>query len=204
MSVADAERDATTRERITSVAMDLFLRDGYKATSVKAIAAEVGVTTPALYWHFPSKQEIFYAAMEQALVRFIDEVRGQVDAEDPLPRIAQIVRAHVGFQLERHELADAYQATYGFRRLVESLPAAQRDRIVAIQRSYTTFVRDTLERGRDAGIFHFEDLGVTTFALINFCEFPNSWYDPKGRLTLAQLADLHVDLALGMLRVAAS
>jgi AcrR family transcriptional regulator len=48
----------TTRERILDVALDLFVRKGYAETSLREIAAELGFTKAALYYHFESKQDI--------------------------------------------------------------------------------------------------------------------------------------------------
>jgi len=56
-AVADAHA-ATTRERILEVALDLFIRKGYAATSMREIAAPLGISKAALYYHFPSKGHI--------------------------------------------------------------------------------------------------------------------------------------------------
>ncbi|MDO5111016.1 MAG: TetR/AcrR family transcriptional regulator [Clostridia bacterium] len=53
----------TTKERIVSEALTLFSRKGYKGTSVKDIAAAVGVKDSSLYKHFKSKQDILDAIM---------------------------------------------------------------------------------------------------------------------------------------------
>jgi AcrR family transcriptional regulator len=49
---------ATTRERILEVALDLFIRKGYAATSMREIAEPLGISKAALYYHFPSKGHI--------------------------------------------------------------------------------------------------------------------------------------------------
>ncbi|WKY44942.1 TetR/AcrR family transcriptional regulator [Eubacteriaceae bacterium ES2] len=49
----------TTKERIVDEALTLFSRNGYKATTVKAIAEAVGIKDSSLYKHFSGKKEIF-------------------------------------------------------------------------------------------------------------------------------------------------
>ena len=49
----------TTKERIVQEALNLFSIKGFKGTSVKNIADEVGIKDSSLYKHFGSKQEIF-------------------------------------------------------------------------------------------------------------------------------------------------
>jgi AcrR family transcriptional regulator len=47
-----------TRSAILATARELFLRDGYRATSMRRIAERLGITKPALYYHFPAKRVI--------------------------------------------------------------------------------------------------------------------------------------------------
>jgi AcrR family transcriptional regulator len=48
----------TTRERILEIALDLFIRKGYAATSMREIASPLGISKAALYYHFPSKAHL--------------------------------------------------------------------------------------------------------------------------------------------------
>jgi len=48
-----------TKEKILKVATTLFSRLGFKGTSVRKIASEVGIRESALYNHFKNKDEIF-------------------------------------------------------------------------------------------------------------------------------------------------
>ena len=56
-----------TRERILETALDLFIERGYDKTSLREIAEKVGVTKPALYYHFSSKEEILRTLIEPIL-----------------------------------------------------------------------------------------------------------------------------------------
>ena len=60
---------------IIEVALRLFNEQGYDKTSLREIADEIGVTKAALYYHFPSKEDIVRAALEeytQALTELVD------------------------------------------------------------------------------------------------------------------------------------
>ena len=197
-AAAPTEGNGGTREHIVQVATELFLQRGYDGTSVKAIATEIGISTPALYWHFPSKQDIFFAAMEQTLKDFLKAVHSQLTSDQPRERFIELVRAHTYYQLERQAATVAYQATFGFRGLVHELPAKYRKRITATQRAYADEFRQVLAAGRDEGVFDFDDLTVMALAVIQHCEFPTSWYDADGRLSPAEVADLYADIALRM------
>ena len=55
------QADASTRERILDVALDLFTDQGFDATSMREIAERLGISKPAIYYHFASKDEILLA-----------------------------------------------------------------------------------------------------------------------------------------------
>jgi len=56
-----------TRSRILAAALELFSRDGFDATTVKAVARRCGITDAAVFYYFPSKQSLL-----DALWRFPD------------------------------------------------------------------------------------------------------------------------------------
>ena len=60
---------ADTKERILTIALQLFSREGYEAVSMRMIADALGITKGALYKHYESKRDIFdhiVARMRQA------------------------------------------------------------------------------------------------------------------------------------------
>ena len=58
-----------TRARILEVAARLFAERGYAGTSVRDIAAELGVANPSLYYHFKSKEDILTELLAEPLGR---------------------------------------------------------------------------------------------------------------------------------------
>lgn len=59
MSKEKPTKGETTRLAIEDAAMDLFLTQGYAATSMRQIADKVGLALGGIYNHFSSKEEIF-------------------------------------------------------------------------------------------------------------------------------------------------
>lgn len=81
-STSTADRgDLHTRERLTAVAMELFGRHGFKATTVAQIESAAGLTggSGGLYRHFRSKRQLLehglrqQAARSTGLVEFIED-----------------------------------------------------------------------------------------------------------------------------------
>lgn len=59
-----ASRNQQTRARIQAAALDLFARDGFENTTVKAIAERVGLKDGTLYYYFRSKRDLLNSLWE--------------------------------------------------------------------------------------------------------------------------------------------
>ena len=56
-----------TKRKIFEAAMELFAQKGYDGTSVEEITSVVGIAKGTLYYHFTSKEEIFYFLVEEGM-----------------------------------------------------------------------------------------------------------------------------------------
>jgi AcrR family transcriptional regulator len=66
---------ATTKQRILDIALELFIEKGYDKTSLREIAERLGFSKAAVYYHFASKDDILaalhlrlHAVLDNALV----------------------------------------------------------------------------------------------------------------------------------------
>jgi AcrR family transcriptional regulator len=57
------------RTRIQEVALHLFIEEGYDKTSLREIAEKLGVTKAALYYHFPTKEDIVNSLVEDRIAQ---------------------------------------------------------------------------------------------------------------------------------------
>ncbi|HEY3348210.1 MAG TPA: TetR/AcrR family transcriptional regulator [Thermoanaerobaculia bacterium] len=63
----------SVEQRLLSAAIQLFTERGYTATSVREIVERAGVSKPALYYRFASKESLYLAILND-LARYADEV----------------------------------------------------------------------------------------------------------------------------------
>jgi AcrR family transcriptional regulator len=98
---------ADTRQRILDAARDLFVRDGFEATTMRALADAIEYTPTAIYHHFPSKEALLFelCATDFRTLAHVFQKIGQV--EDPVERLNRIGEAYVDFGLR-------YPAHYRF------------------------------------------------------------------------------------------
>ncbi|HEX8437836.1 TetR/AcrR family transcriptional regulator [Archangium sp.] len=69
------ERAARTRVEIMEAAITLFARRGILATTMAELAKAIRMTPGALYWHFPTKEDLLLAAIEELHERFLNEFK---------------------------------------------------------------------------------------------------------------------------------
>lgn len=80
--------ELSVRERILKTAQRLFYRDGFRAVGIDTIIAEAEVAKMSLYRHFPSKDDLIVAYLEDSNRRFWDWLDGAVaDITDPLDKL---------------------------------------------------------------------------------------------------------------------
>lgn len=65
------DRAVKTRQEILNSAITLFARRGILATTMAELARAIHMTPGALYWHFPTKEDLLLAAIEELHQRFV-------------------------------------------------------------------------------------------------------------------------------------
>jgi AcrR family transcriptional regulator len=90
----------TRRDEILAAAKELFLTEGYAATTIRKIADRVGVSAPALYLYFSDKEAIMLALCDQTFGFLIEEM-GRIDREGlkPIESLRACGRAYIKFGL---------------------------------------------------------------------------------------------------------
>jgi AcrR family transcriptional regulator len=66
------------RAEILDAAETRLLRGGYEGTAMAAVGRDVGIANNAVYWYFPSKDELLAAVLERRQERALDELSGGV------------------------------------------------------------------------------------------------------------------------------
>ncbi|GGQ41292.1 ScbR family autoregulator-binding transcription factor [Streptomyces mutabilis] len=94
------ERSARTRLRVLNGAAELFTQYGFRQTSVKDVADRVEMTKGAVYFHYPTKEALAVAIVEEHYARW-PKILEEVTAEQlgPLRTAARMLeRAALAFQ----------------------------------------------------------------------------------------------------------
>jgi AcrR family transcriptional regulator len=182
---------ATTRGTVLDAACVLFAAHGYRGTSMKDIAAELGVRAPSLYNHVTSKQDILFAIMDKAMDRAIAALEEALAGIDDIAE--QLRRATESLVLDF--LRYPAEVTV-CNNEVRSLDPGHRLAIVAKRDRYAARVRRIIEQGCRAGRFRTRTPQIAAFAVLEMGNGAKSWFKPSGRYPDSYVASEYGEFAL--------
>jgi AcrR family transcriptional regulator len=167
------------REQILRAAAQLFAERGSRSVGVDDVGAAVGVTGPAIYRHFASKDAMLAEMLEGISQRLLAGAREQVDAAgpDPAEQLRALIAFQVDFALDNPALITVQDRDLG------SLSADDAARVRRLQRRYVEVWVDVLARLRpEEGTAGSRARAHAVFGLVN--STPHS----GGRLPRAEMA----------------
>ncbi|ULQ59450.1 TetR/AcrR family transcriptional regulator [Brucepastera parasyntrophica] len=106
------------RDRILSAGKDEFLSKGFKDASLRTIADRAGVTTGAIYAHYPDKAALFRALVEPAASEFREGFIRAHERFKALPEAEQVEQMHGYTAGELHLLFDRIYGQFEAFRLI--------------------------------------------------------------------------------------
>lgn len=155
-------QDLPVRERILETAHRLFYRDGFRAVGIDTIIAEAGVAKMSLYRHFPSKDDLIVAYLEESNRQFWVWLDGETsDIVDPLDKLIGMFEAIEKLSSSPQCLGCTFQGT-----AAEFPNRDHPGHQVALTHKKT--VRDRFaDLARQAGLRHPEQLGNQLLLLMD-------------------------------------
>ena len=126
-----SDAKAVRRAALLSAASDLFARRGFNGVSIEDLGSAVGVSGPAVYRHFPSKQAVLAALLIGVSQDLLSGGSDVIDsAANPEEALAGLVRFHVDFALSNPDVIRAQD------RDLDSLADADSREVRSLQRKY--------------------------------------------------------------------
>jgi AcrR family transcriptional regulator len=133
----------TRRAEILAAAIPLFERDGFANVTNGRIAEAVGVTTSAIYRHYPGKADILAAACLQAaglLAQAVD--RNLEGVADPRAAVVALAATYVAYSFAHTALTSVAEAE------IIGMPAALQRPVVRAQREHIAVWEQQLRLAR--------------------------------------------------------
>jgi AcrR family transcriptional regulator len=191
MAKTQTKSDAL-RDSILEVATRLFIERGFDGTGFNDIADAVGLSRPALYYYFKTKEAIL-----EELTVGVTRMAAQLATEDvpqemrsPSGILRHLVQRHARLILSHPQQFRVVERNEG------NLPLKQRKLAEQSRRAVLDQFRQTIDFGIDQGTFRVIDAKVAAFSIIGMCNWTAWWFSPAGQMPLEDVAALIADMAL--------
>jgi len=181
-----------TLDDIVSAAAKVFRTKGYHAATVRDIAEEVGILKGSLYHHFESKEALLYLVVKEPIAQMYRTIAEIAVAKAPASeKLRRAISAHLE-AFHRH-----YPHLFVYLREREAVKRRFREKIGFSPKEYERCWQQSLREGIESGEFRPDlDIQVASYGLLGMLNWLYKWYDPKGRLSVQEVAEQFTALAL--------
>ncbi|WP_377269779.1 TetR/AcrR family transcriptional regulator [Peterkaempfera sp. SMS 1(5)a] len=179
-------------QALLEAARQEFAERGYGSTSIREIAQRAGISLSALYHYYGGKQELLHAILDEGMDRYrrdCDAALAQAGG-DPAERLEALVEATVRFRAGQRDRSSIELTEH------RSLNEEQRAHFRRRQAAATRMFQDVVADGLDQGIFLTPYPEDSRRAILAMCNAIAQWYRPEGGLTVGDLVERYVSLAL--------
>jgi AcrR family transcriptional regulator len=166
------------RQEILQVAARLFRAKGYAATSLEEVADAIGITKAAIYYHFPSKDEVLFEMHDRIVRESCVRVQAIVESDQgPVEKMERILTGHLETLLANLDANVVFQREVGF------LPDQRESEIRKREREHDLLIRRVYRDGVERGEFPDIDAAIAVNILLGACNMTYRWYKPSGSVS---------------------
>ncbi len=200
-----------SRDEIIMAAAEVLRRNGYEATTMKDIAAEVNLTAASLYHHFRNKDALLLAVLEGGIEHVIQQLEPVALEKKPVvEKLKRMIAVHIINLANNPAVGAAF--VFEIRALMnmripprnggqfgqEDMDAfvEKRNNFFAQRDYFEKLFRDVIQEGIDSGVFRKVDVAIVTKAILGAHNWVGVWYRPGGRLSGQEIADIMADTFL--------
>ncbi|HBL85338.1 MAG: hypothetical protein A2Y17_01950 [Clostridiales bacterium GWF2_38_85] len=129
-----------SREKIMAAAISVFSKVGYYRASMDDIARTAEVAKGTLYYHFPTKLELFKCLVTEGMKYITGKIRKEFDENLPVDiQLKNAIESNVSLYIEYKELATIF-----FNELSNGIDADALVEINTLKNEYICFIADIL------------------------------------------------------------
>ncbi|MEU7812821.1 TetR/AcrR family transcriptional regulator [Pseudonocardia sp. NPDC049154] len=171
-------KSARTRARLLDATAKVLARKGFSGTRLSDIAEEAHVQAPAIYYYYPSREDLIEAVLfagAKAMHEFLTERLAELPATtSPSDRLAAAVEAHLRHELE---LSDYARAVI---RNANQMPEQFSRRALETVAQYNEIWRGLIEDLAAAGLLRSDvEPSVGRMLVLGALNWSVEWFDAK-------------------------
>jgi len=171
-------------EHILRTSARIFAEKSYHSTSMRDISRATGVSLAGLYHYCKSKEELLFLIQDHCFGRVLERLEERIaEVTEPVETLRVLIDNHLSFfaanMAEMKVLSHEAESLSGD---LHAQVSTKKERYAKVARR---ILREIQEEHRARPV----DLTVATYALFGMMNWIYNWYDPRGKLSVNQLAD---------------
>jgi AcrR family transcriptional regulator len=172
-------------EFILRNAARIFAEKNYHSTTMRDISRATNVSLAGLYHYCRSKEELLFLIQDNCFGRVLERLEERLlEVEDPLSKLRIFIENHLSFfaanMAEMKVLSHEAESLAGD---LHTHVSTKKDRYTKLARKILKDIQQQQQAGSQI------DLTVATYALFGMMNWIYNWYDPQGKLKVAELVD---------------
>jgi AcrR family transcriptional regulator len=172
------------KAEIYQAAERLFSRQGYHATTMRHLAAALGIEGGSLYSHISGKYELLRTIVLRASEQFREAAREVLAAGGrPSEQLHRLMQRHVAIVVESIDRAVIYHHEW------QHLEDEDRALLKRHRDEYESAFRQIICAGMTCGEFVARDERLASISVLSLLNWTYQWYRPDGPLTADALAN---------------
>lgn len=181
----------SAKGRLIQAAARLFRDKGYERTTVRDLAAEVGILSGSLFHHFKNKERILRAVMEEAILLNTETMKAALaEADNSKDRVLALIKCELASILGDTGAAMTV-LVFEWRSLNEDSQA----HILGLRDIYEQLWLDALNEAKNDGLVVIDPF-ILRRLLTGALSWTVNWYDEEGDMDLDALARNALSLAV--------
>ncbi|WP_123712497.1 TetR/AcrR family transcriptional regulator [Sinobacterium caligoides] len=175
---------SSARGKLLTEAAKLFRQKGYDKTTVRDLAAALGIQSGSLFHHYKSKEAILHAVMRDTVIYTTAKLK---QAAEPEQQTRGKLLALIESELDsiNGDTGEAMAVlVFEWRGLSEESQRA----ILKLRQEYEQLWLDTLSQAKQEGLIR-TDAALTRRLLTGALSWSQNWYDSEGDMSMRALAE---------------
>jgi AcrR family transcriptional regulator len=189
MSTVSRRQGSDTKTEILAIALSLFVKKGFHETSMQDIADAAGFTKGGLYYYIKNKDDVLFLLHERFITEGLRRLR--LIEEKPLEpdqKLIELLNMHL-------EIIDCYKDDITlFFDCMKYLSKEKKQAVQMKRDDYEKIFVQTLEEGRQKGVFQVEDSHIAVLYVLGSCNFMYTWYKPGKGKSIEDLSKIFIGL----------
>lgn len=195
MARLKATQELSRKELIMRSAASLFRQKGFKATSMRGLAENVGVEASSLYNHIHSKSEILKEICFKVADLFISEIEKTEQAKMPaLQKTEHLIRFHIRQMIENFE--SVYVSDREWRYLQEPFLSAFRKQ----RKMYRKRFAQIIQNGIDNNAITHIDAATAVLIMLHAIGGIEAWHRSRNKISAPELEENMVSILINGLQ----